>query len=156
VQELSPDGLSLAGEPVRLVRNDKQWEGNVVEAPTMVKHEDRYYLFFSANNYAGLEYAVGYATCETVTGPCTDAPENPILKSQLQKPPDMVIGPGHQTLISVGDQDWLVYHAWEVLTGGRRGDRRLMYMNRLEWQGGKPVVVGPLTGPQPVPYSAKP
>jgi beta-xylosidase len=155
-QELARDGLSLVGEPVRLVRNDKQWEGNVVEAPTMVKHGDKYFLFFSANSYGGLEYAVGYATCETVTGPCTDAPENPILKSQLQKPPDMLIGPGHQTLIRVDDQDWLVYHGWEVLTGGRKGDRRLMYMNRLEWQDSKPVVVGPLTGPQPMPASESP
>ncbi len=151
VQELAPDGLSLVGEPVRLVRNDKQWEGTVVEAPTMLKRDGKYYLFYSANSYAGIEYAVGYATCESATGPCTDAPENPILKSQMQKPPDMVVGPGHQAIIQVDGQDWLVYHVWEILPEGRRGDRRLMYMNRLDWQGGKPVVVGPLTGPQPAP-----
>ncbi len=150
-QELAPDGLSLVGEPVRLVRNDKQWEGSVIEAPTMFKHDGKYYLFYSANNYAGVEYAVGYATCEGPLGPCTDAPENPILKSQMQPPPNMVVGPGHQTIIQLDGQDWLVYHAWEVLAGGRRGDRRQMWMNRLDWQDGKPVVVGPLTGPQPAP-----
>lgn len=150
VQELAPDGLSLVGQPKQLIRNEGQWEGAVIEAPTMVKHEGKYYLFFSANNYAGVEYAVGYATCESPTGPCTQAPENPILKSQLQPPPNMVIGPGHQAVIHVGNQDWLVYHAWEV-SGGHRGDRRLLYMNRLDWQNGKPVVEGPLTGPQPAP-----
>jgi beta-xylosidase len=156
VQELAPDGLSLVGEPVRLVRNDLRWEGGVIEAPTMIKRDGKYYLFFSANNYAGVEYAVGYARCETATGPCTDAPENPILKSQLQKPPNMVIGPGHQTLIRLGDEDWLVYHAWEVVGGGRRGDRRQVWMNRLDWQDDKPVVVGPLTGPQPAPAAREP
>jgi beta-xylosidase len=151
VQELAPDGLSLVGDPVRLIRNEGQWEGNVIEAPTMVKHDRKYYLFFSANNYAGVEYAVGYATCDSPTGPCTQAPENPILKSQMQPPPNMVVGPGHQSIIRVGNQDWIVYHAWEITKGGTRGDRRLMYMNRLDWQNGKPVVVGPLTGPQPAP-----
>jgi hypothetical protein len=117
----------------------------------MVKHEGKYYLFFSANNYGGVEYAVGYATCETPVGPCTQAPENPILKSQMQPPPNMVVGPGGQAVIHVGNQDWLVYHAWEIVGGGHRGDRRQMYMNRLDWQNGKPVVEGPLTGPQPAP-----
>lgn len=156
VQELAPDGLSVVGEPKPLIRNDMAWEGRVIEAPTMVKHDGKYYLFFSANNYAGVEYAVGYANCETATGPCTDAPENPILKSQMQPPPNLVVGPGHQTVIHVGDQDWIVYHVWEVTAGGQRGNRRQMWMNRLDWQNGKPVVVGPLTGPQPVPQTTQP
>jgi beta-xylosidase len=150
-QELAPDGLSLVGEPARLVRNDRAWEGRVVEAPTMLKRDGQYYLFFSANNYAGHEYAVGYARCESPMGPCEDAAENPILKSNLQKPPNLIIGPGHQTVITVDGQDWLVYHVWEVAGGGRRGDRRQMWMDRLDWENGKPVVRGPTVGPQPAP-----
>ncbi len=150
-QELSPDGLTLVGEPARLVRNDQKWEGGVVEAPTMLKRDGKYYLFFSANNYAGVEYAVGYAVCDSPLGPCQDAPENPILKSVLAKPPDMVIGPGHQTIITVDGQDWLVYHVWEVVGGGRRGDRRQMWLDRLDWVDGKPVVRGPTVTAQPAP-----
>ncbi len=150
VQEMAPDGLSLLGEPTRLVRNDKAWEGRVVEAPTMWKHEGKYYLFFSANDYAGPPYAVGYATCETAMGPCQDAPENPILKSTRTKPP--VIGPGHQTIILDDDGDtWLVYHAWEVLSSGTRGGRRFMWIDQLVWEDGKPVLKGPTTDPQPMP-----
>ena len=48
VQELAADGLSLVGEPLRLIRNDQLWEGHVIEAPTMFEHDGRYYLFFSA------------------------------------------------------------------------------------------------------------
>lgn len=151
VQELAPDGLTLVGEPVRLVRNDRQWEGGVVEAPTMWRHEERYYLFFSANNYGGLEYAVGYATCETPLGPCEDAAENPILASAIEQPP-LVIGPGHQTIVADSDgETWLVYHVWEVTSAGQRGNRRFMWMDRLLWNNGVPDIDGPTTAPQPLP-----
>lgn len=150
VQKLSADGLTLEGEATRLVRNDVQWEGGVVEAPTMVLHDGGYYLFFSANNYAGHEYAVGYATCVSALGPCEDAPENPILASRL-KPPPMIIGPGHQTVLDLDGQTWLLYHAWEVIGESRRGDRRFLYLDRLDWVDGKPVVRGPTTDPQAVP-----
>ena len=150
VQELSPDGLELVGEPTRLVRNDAAWEGRVVEAPTMWQREDDYYLFFSANNYAGHEYAVGYALCESALGPCQDAPENPILASRVDAEP-LIIGPGHQTIIEDGEgETWLVYHVWQV-TGGLRGNSRFMWLDRLEWQGDRPVVQGPTTEPQEAP-----
>jgi beta-xylosidase len=150
VQELAPDGLSLVGERARLVRNDAVWEGSVVEAPTMWEHDGKYYLFFSGNSFAGLEYAVGYATCASATGPCEDASENPILKTSLERPP--VIGPGHQAIVvdSAG-QTWLVYHAWEVASTGVKTDRRLVWIDRLDWNDGKPMVEGPTTGPQPKP-----
>jgi beta-xylosidase len=148
-QELAPDGLSLVGEPAQLIRNDFRWEGAVVEAPTMVKHDDKYYLFFSANNYAGIEYAVGYATCDSPTGPCKQAEENPILKTKMTKP--LVIGPGHQTIVQVKDQTWIVYHAWNILSSGVKGDARYMWIDRLDWENGKPVVKGPTVDPQPMP-----
>lgn len=148
-QELAPDGLSLVGEPTRLVRNDQVWEGRVVEAPTMVKRDNGYFLFFSANDYAGPPYAVGYAACQAPTGPCEDAPENPILKTTAGKPP--IIGPGHQAVLQVRDQTWMVYHGWEVLSSGLRGSRRFMYIDKVEWKDGKPDVLGPTTEPQPVP-----
>ncbi|HUS16133.1 MAG TPA: glycoside hydrolase family 43 protein, partial [Chloroflexia bacterium] len=149
VQELAPDGLSFTGAPTELVQNDAFWEGRVVEAPTMVKHGAQYYLFFSGNDYAGDAYAVGYAACQSATGPCADAPENPILKSRMTTKP-LVIGPGHQAMIEVGDQTWLVYHAWQVVSG-LRGDNRYMWMDRVTWEDGKPHVQGPTTDPQLLP-----
>jgi beta-xylosidase len=151
VQEMAPDGLSLVGEATRLVHNDRAWEGRVVEAPTMWKQDGKYYLFFSANNYAGFEYAVGYANCETAVGPCEDAPENPILASRMQQKP-LVIGPGHQTITVDDDgETWIVYHVWNVTEAGLRGSNRFMWIDRLTFEGGKPVVQGPTTDPQPVP-----
>jgi beta-xylosidase len=151
VQEMSEDGLTLVGEPTRLVRNDRAWERHVVEAPTMWLQDGAYYLFFSANNYAGPEYAVGYAYCESAVGPCEDAPENPILSSAMEAPP-LVVGPGHQTILRDKDGElWLAYHAWQVTTSGTRGDSRFMWLDRLVWEDGTPDVLGPTTAEQPIP-----
>src|SRR6266508_223703 len=150
-QEMAPDGLSLLDEPVQLIRNDQVWEAHVIEAPTMFRHDGQYYLFYSANDYGGVPYAVGYAACDSPLGPCQKAAENPILKSDVEDNKNLVIGPGHQTLLQLGDQTWIFYHAWQVLPGGFRGDSRFMWLDRLDWIDGKPVVKGPTIEPQPVP-----
>lgn len=149
-QQLAPDGLSLVGEPVELVQNDRRWEGPLVEAPTMWLQDGRYYLFFSANAYGGVDYAVGYANCESPMGPCQDAEENPILASKTDVQP-VVIGPGHQTIIQDDDgETWLVYHVWEVTSAGK-GNRRFMWIDRLVWNDGVPDIEGPTIDPQPRP-----
>ncbi|WP_322509158.1 glycoside hydrolase family 43 protein [Anaerolinea sp.] len=155
-QELTEDGLGLVGKPVPLIRNDALWEGNVIEAPTMFKRNGKYYLFYSANDYASHLYAVGYALCTTPMGPCTKAKENPILKSALENKEAMVIGPGHQTILQIGENTWMIYHAWEVVAGSRRGDRRFVWMDLVEWDNEKPVLKGPTTHPQPLPLVSTP
>ena len=151
VQKMSDDGLSLTGEPTRLVRNDHAWERHVIEAPTMWLQDGRYTLFFSANDYGGPAYAVGYARCETAVGPCEDASENPILSSVLEGPVP-VIGPGHQTIIlDKSGEPWMAYHAWQVTSSGTRGSARFMWLDRLIWEGDVPRVLGPTTEPQPIP-----
>jgi beta-xylosidase len=150
-QELSPDGLSLVGQPTRLIENNQSWEGRVIEGPQMFKHDTGYYLFFSAGNYADSTYAVGYATCDGPLGPCKQATEgeNPILHSKMETEP-IVLGPGGESVIQVGDQTWMYYHVWNEVSGSR-GDSRYMWLDKVDWKDGKPVVEGPTTGPQPDP-----
>lgn len=150
VQPLTADGLSVTGQPIKLITNNQVWEGRVIEAPSMFLHDNKYYLFFSGGNYADATYAVGYATCQSVTGPCQQATENPILKSPLNTNPP-VIGPGHQALLQLGTQTWIFYHAWDVGPDGGRGDIRQLYMDKLNWVNGKPQVQGPTTKSQPDP-----
>lgn len=150
VQELARDGLSVKGQPKALLSNDAPWEGSVIEAPTMYKHAGRYYLFFSANSYDRPSYAVGYAICQNVTGPCQDAAENPILSSRMKEEP-VVMGPGHQAIVEINQQTWIVYHAWEMQDSLRRTERRFLYVDRLEWKERKPVVDGPTTDVQTIP-----
>lgn len=148
VQQLDSTGLKVVGKPTALVHNDQPWEGTVVEAPNMFKHNGKYYLFFSGNSYAGDAYAVGYAACQRPTGPCEQA-KNPILASQMNKPP-LVVGPGGEFLFRVGNQTWMAYHEWEV-AGGTQGTNRFMSIDRVNWQNDQPHVQGPTTDPQPLP-----
>jgi beta-xylosidase len=144
-QRLSADGLRLEGDPVKLLTNDRPWEGIVVEAPTMVRGPGGYTMLFSANDFAWQprdrlsRYAMGYASCQGPLGPCTDAPENPILHSYNHREMGCLSGPGHQTLFEVAGRQFLVFHAWAATAGCRDMNRgRYMYIAPLLWDGGKP------------------
>jgi beta-xylosidase len=146
-QRLSANGLRLVGKRVRLVTEDAPWEGALVEAPTLWHEGRTYFLFFSANKFYDSTYAVGYARCEGPLGPCEDAPENPILKTACQ-----AVGPGHQAIIRDDDgETWIVYHAWPPDAVNSEFPGRLMWIDRLEWKGGKPDVAGPTCRSQTVP-----
>jgi beta-xylosidase len=146
-QRLSPDGLTLTGERTKLLTNEKPWQGAVIEAPEMVRHEQKLYLFYSANAFDTDKYAVGYATCDSPLGPCHDAPENPILKSTSE-----AAGPGHCFPVTLSDgTTWLLYHAWPPDGIGSVRPGRQMWLDRLDWVDGRPVVHGPTAGPQPAP-----
>lgn len=145
-QRLSPDGLRLLGPRATLVSNDPGWEGTTVEAPTMWREDGSYFLFYSGNAYNTESYAVGYATCRGPLGPCAEAPENPILTSACR-----AVGPGHQAVVRAGGDTWLVYHAWSPGQIGSVSPGRSLWLDRLEWHEGKPVVKGPSCDAQPVP-----
>lgn len=146
-QKLSEDGLELRGEPVALLANDQPWEEHVIESPTMVRHDDRYVMFFSANHF-GWEphqrlspYAMGYAACEGPMGPCVDAPENPILYSYNDRQAGCLSGPGHQALFEVAGRQFIVFHAHAARGGCRNATKgRYMYIAPLLWKEGKPLI----------------
>jgi beta-xylosidase len=113
----------------------------------MWKRAGRYYLFFSANAFNTYNYAVGYATCSGPQGPCKDAPENPILTSKCK-----AAGPGGETIVTDGrGQTWMVYHAWIGSAVDDPTVGRQLWLDRLDWKNGKPVVHGPTCTAQPVP-----
>jgi len=146
-QRLSPDGLSLRGEPERLFKGSAGWEGNLVEAPFMWERDGRHYLFYSANAFYNASYAVGYATCEGPLGPCEKAPENPILKTS-----EGAAGPGHNSIVEDGNGDtWMAYHAWPPDAIGSVIPGRNFWMDELVWRDGRPVVEGPTEEAQPTP-----
>jgi beta-xylosidase len=150
LQELSEDGQELVGEPVELegLINEKRWEDNVIEAPTLIERDGTYYMFFSGGFYASAAYAVGYATADELLGPYTDNPKNPILKTKAP-----AAGPGHQSIVADKDGDlWMAYHAWDAAAiGPESGGQRRLWLDELEWGPEGPVVRGPDAGPQPIP-----
>lgn len=71
-------------------RNDQAWEATdaypsavIMEGPTVVKMDGTYYIFYSANHFMSDDYAVGYATADSPTGPWTKNPNNPIIHRNI-------------------------------------------------------------------------
>jgi beta-xylosidase len=136
--ELSADGLTLTGPVHRLIKQDLEWEGNLVEAPYMVEREGTFHLFYSANAFDKAAYAVGHARCESPTGPCTKSGA-PILTTS----PDAA-GPGHNMVLHTAGRDWFIYHAWNPTAPGTDPTGRTMWLSELTWHGDVPVVQPPL------------
>ena len=152
---LKPDLLGAAeGESAELIHPDQPWELGVTEAPSLIKRNGVYHLFYSGGAYEGTKdrpgYAVGHATSRTLRGPYTKAPA-PLLSTV----PDKVYSPGHQFLFKTPDGSWWVaYHAWDA--EGQPNYRqnpsgRSLRLDRLEWDGDTPRILGPTSTPQPAP-----
>lgn len=110
---LSDDGLSLVGAPTRLLMQTEDWEGNLIEAPTLVKRDGVYVLLYSANDYGGDSYATGYATAPSLLGPYTKA-DGPLLTTGISD--GRYLGPGGQDVVTAPDgSDVLVFHSWDSL-----------------------------------------
>ena len=145
IQPVSDDGLTLQTEPTQLIRNERVWEGPLVEAPTLWKHDGKYYLFYSANRYSDQSYAVGYAVADAVLGPYTKPSRQPLLQTDLKT--GGAFGPGGQDIVLDKEGDpWFVYHSWNETV-----KYRAMQIDELVWEGDTPVVKGPDRVPQPVP-----
>jgi arabinan endo-1,5-alpha-L-arabinosidase len=131
IQKVSSDGLTLQGEPQRLLTVDQIWEGIVVEAPTLWRQDDKYYLFYSANLYNDRRYATGYAVADDIFGPYVKAPE-PLLATDLAAG---LVGPGGQDVVTGPHGDtWILFHGWAP-----DGYRRL-YLASLDWQNDVPTL----------------
>ena len=126
IQPLSADGSTLTGPPTELIRNDRRFEGAVVEAPTLVKHDGIYYLFYSSNDFGGGNYRTGYATSTNLTGPYTKS-RTELMTTDLFH--GTVIGPGGQDVFTNTDGSTsIVFHGWDPTY-----NYRAMYVSDLNW-----------------------
>ncbi len=144
IQKLAADGLSLVGphaadgpwllaDAVSLLRRDQPWEGRVVEAPSLRKHDGRYVLFYSGGFYASVGYAVGYAVSDSLLGPYRKAAA-PILATTDAG----LTGPGGEMVFTGPDGgDWMAFHGWRADSGRTY---RAFYLGRIDWASGLPVV----------------
>lgn len=120
--DLSDIDLTTAVECIKAV---KPWENTdnakwpVAEGPTVVKHDRLYYLFYSANDFRNINYAVGYATSESPFGPWKKYTGSPIISRKNTS----YNGTGHGDLFTGADGK-LYYvlhtHASNQQSNGRR------------------------------------
>lgn len=90
VTEMNPD-LSdiIPGTEKELISGTQDWENTarsdwpVTEGPTVIKHNKTYFLIYSANDFRNKDYAVGYATATSPTGPWVKAKNSPVISRHL-------------------------------------------------------------------------
>lgn len=167
--ELKPDFSGVIGEPVLLLRppvriSDKQseWESRSVttrevnrrwtEGSVTFKKGSTYFMMYSANHFAGQNYAVGYATSTSPLGPFQKAANNPVLQKNTSKGGN-VTGTGHNSITYSpdGKEMFCVYHGRTTATG----DERVVFIDRMKVEGDRITVSGPTTAPQVIPSGTK-
>jgi hypothetical protein len=124
---LAADGTTLAGPPQLVMSKDSAahpWE-TTVDDPQMVLVNGTHYLFFTGGDWQSASYAVGFAVCAGVTGPCGQPNAGPILSSY-----GPAAGPGGGSLTSdTAGQWWMAYSAWiPGCTSYACGGKRRLYI----------------------------
>jgi len=139
IQPLSADGRTFTGPPVELIHRDQPYEGNVVEAPTLIQHDGTYYLFYSANDFFGGGYRTAYATSKTLIGPYEKVTTELMTTDRFQGD---VRGPGGQDVVLEPDGTYsIVFHGWDPTYA-----YRAMYLSELTWSAdGEPSVTAAAT-----------
>jgi arabinan endo-1,5-alpha-L-arabinosidase len=164
VQELAADRLSFApaSEAVDLIWPNPV-EGafpRLVEAAWVIRRDDYYYLFYSGDNCCGpkAEYGVMVARSRSATGPfeTLEQAKGVPFSLMLQKC-DRWLAPGHNCVVAdrAGDL-WMLYHAIDVNRPRQRQEdeinsRRVLLIDRIEWDDGWPHIGTPSAGPRPAP-----
>lgn len=85
-QRLKEETLQLCvkvNEPWELTENGRIFGNRTLEGPTVIKRDGVYYLFYSANDYQSIDYAVGYATATSPYGPWIKHKSNPIIHRNI-------------------------------------------------------------------------
>ncbi|HML49509.1 MAG TPA: glycoside hydrolase family 43 protein, partial [Clostridia bacterium] len=112
---LSADLLTPLSEPVLLTKPDQAWETRSEdwrwnEGPALLRHDGRYYLFYSGNHFEDKAYGVGVTVADSPLGPYEKPETNPLL-SFVETPEKVVVsGPGHNSFFEVGGQIFTAYH----------------------------------------------
>lgn len=114
-------GFRPGSRPHRLLSTGLAWEGPVIENPSMIRFRGRLYLFYSGNRWYSRRYAVGYAICRSVHGPCRRPQRGPLLASGRG-----IAGPGGQSALrGPHGRLLLAYAAWPA---GRVGSQRRLHI----------------------------
>lgn len=155
--KLSPDLLSAVGEPVKLTSPEQDWETRPGdyrwnEGPVVVKHDKKYYLYYSANYFSVKEYGVGVAVADSPMGPFQKAATNPLLTYVEKEDEVLISGPGHNSFFTVGGELFTAYHTHTNPTAPS-GNRQLNYDRAGFHADGTAYINGPTMFTQLLPYA---
>ena len=93
-------------EPWELTLDGMSHNHKTLEGPTVMKRDSIYYMFYSANDYRSVDYAVGYAVAKSPYGPWEKQPGPVIHASEVGEN-----GSGHgDFFIGLDKEPYYVYH----------------------------------------------
>ena len=134
-QRLTGDGLRVAGRPNELLFAGAEWEGGIIEGPTMVERGGRYHLFYSGNWWHTHHYAIGHAICESIRGPCFRSSDEPFMVNRS----DGVGFGGPSIWEPPSGEVWMTYHGWYGPgVGYENGGVRAAFAHRLDFPDWRP------------------
>jgi beta-xylosidase len=154
VVELNPDLSGVKSAAKQLFYPTHAWESNVNEAPAILKRNGVYYLMYSGQGYANANYAVGYATSSSPTGPFTKYASNPILIHTGLG--NKATGTGHNSVTTSpdGKELFCVYHS-HIDLAGLGGAPRKVNIDRMGFTADNVMYIdGPTITPQNYPSSS--
>ena len=119
--EMNEERTALVGEKVELFRNDKEWEGNLVEGVSVVRKGEYFYAFYAARGCCGAScnYATGVARAKKLLGPWEKFNKNPLMIDN-----DNWLCPGHGTPVEYLGKNFFLYHGYSKQSSiftGREG-----------------------------------
>ncbi len=129
---LEDDGITpVAGTLRHCLSVSSPWEskmGRVCEGPFVLKHDNLYYLTYSANDYQSPDYGVGFAMARTLRNSWSKYAGNPILQRR-----DDLVGTGHHSFFTDKDgQLRIVFHAHDSQSAIHP---RRMYIGTVSFEG---------------------
>lgn len=143
-QEVDQSGISFIGQRRTVLQKGLPWEGSKgIEGSWLTKHDGQYYMLYSGELFSSPAYGLGVARASSPLGNYTKKGE-PILRSSNRWK-----GPGHNSVVRVNGNDYLVYHAWDRTAGA---GLRAGMLDRLIWQGGWPTIAGGMPSETSQPY----
>jgi arabinan endo-1,5-alpha-L-arabinosidase len=113
-----------------------------VEAPFLIRHENYWYLFVSYDHCcrgAKSDYKVVVGRSPKITGPYVDRDGKALMEGGgsllVEAQTAKWHGAGHEAVLQESDHDYLVFHAYDAVSG-----RPSLTISTMEWENGWPKV----------------
>jgi GH43 family beta-xylosidase len=134
--------------PNRPEKGGVRW--HTVEGATVLKRKGIYYEMFSGGNWQNLTYGVSFAVSDDIgkDEEWTQFSDGEKVYPILRTVPDLIIGPGHNSVVrGVNNRElYCVYHRWTE-------NGRVLAIDRMDFAGGaRMFVFGATHAPQHAPF----
>lgn len=137
LQALNQDAITTKGDPIFLIDRDER-DGPDIEAPSLHKEGDTYFLTFSSNVFDSPKYDVSWAHAPALKGPYHKTDDGPLLVTGDSSNVGPMVAPGGAAFSESHDGKKIVFHAFK--NGKDIKDGRAMFTADIEFSGNIMIV----------------